>query len=188
MTEAVDSVRKSEHRQLQAKGDETLKRTKYLWLYSEENLPESSRAKFAVLRALHLKTGRAWAIKESLRDLWDYRRKGWVLRHWRHWYFWATHSRLKPVVTVARMIHGHLDNVLGIVAFRGPEAVYKVDSLGSATVTSRAVQLPVAYIIVPDRSALQFMAELSTRIPAQCDSAPPASAASPIGPLCGAAP
>jgi transposase len=112
MTEAVDQVRKSEHRRLQAEGDETLKGTKYLWLYSEENLPEASRERFAALRALHLKTGRAWAIKESLRDLWSYRRRGWALRHWRHWYFWATHSRLPPVVKVARMIHGHLENVL----------------------------------------------------------------------------
>jgi transposase len=112
MTEAVDQVRKGEHRRLQAQGDGTLKRTKYLWLYSEENLPESAREKFAALRALHLKTGRAWAIKESLRDLWGYRRKGWALRHWRRWYFWATHSRLQPVVKVARMIRGHLDNVL----------------------------------------------------------------------------
>ena len=39
-------------------------------------------------------------------------RKGWALRHWKHWYFWATHSRLKPVVKVARMIQGHLDNVV----------------------------------------------------------------------------
>ena len=112
MTEAVDAVRKWEHRRLHAEGDETLKRTKYLWLYSEENLPESAAETFAALRALHLKTGRAWAIKESLRDLWDYRRRGWALRHWRHWYFWATHSRLKPVIEVARMIHGHLENVL----------------------------------------------------------------------------
>ena len=112
MLDAVDQVRKGEHRQLQAQGDETLKRTKYLWLYSRENLPEKSREKFAALRALHLKTGRAWAIKESLRDLWEYRRKGWALRHWRHWYFWATHSRLPPVVKVARMIRDHLDNVL----------------------------------------------------------------------------
>src|SRR5271157_3378464 len=62
--------------------------------------------------ALHLKTGRAWAIKESLRDLWAYQRKGWALRHWKRWYFWATHSRLKPVVKVARMIQGHFDNVM----------------------------------------------------------------------------
>jgi transposase len=112
MTEAVDQVRKGEHRRLQAEGDETLKRTKYLWLYSQENLPESLRERFAALRALHLKTGRAWAIKESLRELWGYRRKGWAMRHWRRWYFWATHSRLQPVVKVARMIHEHLDNVL----------------------------------------------------------------------------
>jgi transposase len=112
MTEAVDTVRKWEHRRLQAEGDETLKKTKYLWLYSEENLPESAAEKFAALRGLHLKTGRAWAIKESLRDLWEYRRRGWAMRHWRHWYFWATHSRLKPVIKVARMIHGRLENVL----------------------------------------------------------------------------
>ena len=112
MLEAVDEVRKREHGLLKAEGDETLKGTKYLWLFSEENLPEPSRERFAALRALHLKTGRAWAIKESLRDLWAYRRKGWALRHWKRWYFWATHSRLKPVVEVARMIERHLDNVL----------------------------------------------------------------------------
>jgi transposase len=112
LTEAVDQVRKEEHRRLQAAGDESLKGTKYLWLFSEENLPEPSRERFAALRALQLKTGRAWAVKESLRDLWDYQRKGWALRHWKHWYFRATHSRLKPVVKVARMIRGHLDNVL----------------------------------------------------------------------------
>jgi transposase len=112
MTEAVDAVRKWEHRRLQAEGDDTLKKTKYLWLNSEENLPESCRERFAALRELHLKTGRAWAIKESLRDLWEYRRRGWALRHWRHWYFWATHSRLTPVIEVARMIRDHLDNIL----------------------------------------------------------------------------
>jgi transposase len=112
MTEAVDKVRKQEHRLLQEQGDDSLKGTKYLWLFSEENLPEDWDEWLARLQALHLKTGRAWALKEALRDLWGYQRKGWALRHWKHWYFWATHSRLEPVVKVARMIHGHLDNVL----------------------------------------------------------------------------
>jgi transposase len=112
MLEAVDDVRKREHSVFKAEGDETLKGTKYLWLFSEENLPEPSRERFAALRGLHLKTGRAWAIKESLRDLWAYRRKGWALRHWKRWYFWATHSRLKAVIEVARMIERHLENIL----------------------------------------------------------------------------
>jgi transposase len=112
MTEAVDQVRRKEHRLLQAEGDDTLKSTKYLWLTSQENLTASRAEKLAGLRALRLKTGRSWAIKEELRDLWEFRHKGWALRHWRRWYFWATHSRLQPVVRVARMIQGHLENVL----------------------------------------------------------------------------
>lgn len=112
MLEAVDAVRKAEHRRLLADGDETLKRTKYFWFFSKENFPEEHAARFAQLKRLHLKTGRAWAIKESLRDLWNYRRKGWARRHWQAWYNWATHSGLKPVVKVARMIKSHLANVL----------------------------------------------------------------------------
>ena len=62
--------------------------------------------------SLHLKTGRAWAIKESLRDLWHYRRKGWGLRHWRPGTSGRRTRALKPVVKVARMIRAHLANVL----------------------------------------------------------------------------
>jgi transposase len=112
MNQAVDAVRKQEHRRLQAQGDATLKRSKYLWLFAEENLPDRYAEWFARLRHLHLQTGRAWAIKESLRDLWNYQRKGWALRHWQEWYFWATHSRLPPVVKVARMLKRNLANVL----------------------------------------------------------------------------
>jgi transposase len=112
MTAAVDDVRKAEHRRLLAEGDETLKRTKYLWLFSAENLPEHYTEWFARLKAMNLKTSRAWAIKESLRELWSYRRKGWAKRFWKKWYFWATHSKLQAVVKVARMLHSHLDQVL----------------------------------------------------------------------------
>ena len=101
MNEAVDKVRKTEHRRLQAEGDDTLQRTKYLWLYAEENLPEPHQKWFARLKAMHLQTGRAWAIKESLRHLWSYQRKGWARRFWKKWHFWATHSRLRPVILVA---------------------------------------------------------------------------------------
>jgi transposase len=112
MLEAVDSVRKAEHRILQSEDDDTLKGTKYFWFFSEENLPEEYAERFAHLRRLHLKTGRAWAIKESLRDLWNYQSKGWARRHWQAWHTWAIRSRLKPVVKVARMIKAHLENVL----------------------------------------------------------------------------
>jgi transposase len=111
MNDAVDRVRKSEQRRLQARGDDVLKGTKYLWLFAAEDVPASRAEAFAALRARPLETGRAWELKEALRRLWDYRRGGWARRYWRRWYFRATHSRLAPVTRAARTIQGHVDNV-----------------------------------------------------------------------------
>ena len=116
MVESVDTVRKREHRALSAEGLDLLAGSKYLWLYSHENLPERHKERFAALKATNLKTGRAWAIKESLRALWHYRRLGWARRFYKRWYFWATHSRLTPVIDVARMINRHLQGVLNYFA------------------------------------------------------------------------
>jgi transposase len=118
LTTAVDTVRKQENRALAAVGDKSLAGSKYLWLYSAENLPERHRARFTALRAADLKTGRAWAIKESLRHFWEYRLRGWGLRHWRSWYFWATHSRLRPVIDAARTLKRHEAGLLSYFAHR----------------------------------------------------------------------
>lgn len=118
LTTAVDTVRKAENRALAAAGDKSLAGSKYLWLYSAENLPERHRARFTALRAADLKTGRAWAIKESLRHFWAYRMRGWGLRHWRSWYFWATHSRLQPVIDAARTLKRHEAGLLSYFAHR----------------------------------------------------------------------
>jgi transposase len=112
LCKAVDTVRKQEHRELMASGDETLKGSKYLWLYSRENVPERRRDEFDALKRKDLKVGRAWAIKESLRRLWHYvyPASGW--KFWKRWYFWATHSRLEPIRKAAETVHRHIDNIL----------------------------------------------------------------------------
>ena len=109
---AVDTVRKQEHRDLMASGDETLKGSKYLWLYSRENVPERRRDEFAALKRRELKVGRAWALKETLRRLWHYvyPASGW--KFWKRWYFWATHSQLEPMRQAAETIRRHIDNIV----------------------------------------------------------------------------
>jgi transposase len=118
MGKAVDTVRKAENRRLRAVGDDALVGTKYLFLYSAENLPERHGERFGALRNSDLKTARAWAIKEDLRWLWDYVRRAWAEKHWQRWYFWATHSRLQPVVEVAKMIKRHLSGVMAFFSHR----------------------------------------------------------------------
>jgi transposase len=109
---AVDTVRKQEHRDLMASGDETLKGSKYLWLYSRENIPKRRHDEFAALRRQELKVGRAWAIKEALRRLWHYvyPASGW--KFWKRWYGWATHSRLEPMRKAAETIRRHIANIV----------------------------------------------------------------------------
>ena len=111
MTKAVDQVRKAENQKLSLEGDERLKKTKYLWLTTEENLSEKQRPRFAALKDSDLKTARAWGIKENLRNLWTYATPGWAKRFFKEWYGWATRSRLEPVKKVAAMIQRRLENV-----------------------------------------------------------------------------
>ena len=113
MTNAVDTVRKQEHREfLRAGADSPLTGTKYVWLYSDERRPAHHAETFATLQALNLKVGRAWAIKEALRTLWTYRQTAAVKRFFTRWYAWAVRSRLEPVKQVAATLKRHLEGVL----------------------------------------------------------------------------
>ena len=111
VADAVDKVRKREHRALMDEGNDILKGTKYLWLWNEENIPPYRRAEFEHLRSLDLKVCRARAIKDNLRNLWDYHREGWMRKYFSRWYFWATHCRLRPVIKAAKTLKSHIDNI-----------------------------------------------------------------------------
>lgn len=109
---AVDTVRKQQHRTLLKRGDPVLKGTKYLWLYGAENLPVHRREEFERLRKACGEMGRAWAIKESLREIWNCSDRTEALLFWRRWYGWAVRSRLSPIKAAAKTVKSHLRNVL----------------------------------------------------------------------------
>ncbi len=113
ITTAVDLVRKEEHRALlRETGASVLTGSKYLWLYAEEHLSPKHVLAFAPLKALNLKVGRAWAIKEALRSLWSYRQPAAARRFFRRWYGWARRSQLEPIRRVAATLQRHLEGVL----------------------------------------------------------------------------
>lgn len=112
MTDSVDKVRRDENKQLHGAGDDRLVGSRYFWLYGRENVPDPHQVRFDALRNANLKTARAWAIKEQLRDLCDQPTLEGGQAWWTGWFWWASHSRLEPVKKVARMIKAHLPNVL----------------------------------------------------------------------------
>lgn len=132
--EAVDQVRKQEHRALNEKGHSILTGTRYIWLYAGENLPERYWNQFRQLKDSDLKTARAWAIKENIRHLWDYKSLAWAEKYWKKWYFWATHSQLEPIKKAAKTLKNHL---YGIMNFFG----HRISNAGAEGINSRIQML-----------------------------------------------
>ena len=118
VTDAVDKVRKQESKALAEVGDERLKGTRYLWLTNFENLSERRQHEFEAVKWINLKTGRAWSLKESLRPFWDYRQEWRARAYFRRWYYWATHSRLAPMISAAKTLNRHLKNILTYIKHR----------------------------------------------------------------------
>ncbi len=135
MNEAVDKVRQQEHKMLSGKGKSILKGTKFIWLYAQENMPSSYLEDFRSLKSTDLKTARAWAIKENLRNLWWYRTEAWAEKFWKRWYSWAIRSRLAPVKKTARTLKDHLYGILSYCKHRITNAM--TESINSKIETLR---------------------------------------------------
>jgi transposase len=106
--QAVDQLRRQEHRALQAEGKGWLAGTKCDWLRHPDRFTLAAwRAFVDFARRTKLKTGRAWALKEMLMTLWGYRYPGAADRHFTAWYQWAVRSRLEPKKRPARMLKRH---------------------------------------------------------------------------------
>jgi transposase len=110
--EAVDKVRRAEHKALKREGNDRLTGTRYLWLTKAKNLSEERAATFEELKKAKLKTSRAWAIRDLFDDFWEQPGEYTGRAFFSDWYAWASRCRLKPLVKVAKMLKRHLDRIV----------------------------------------------------------------------------
>ena len=113
--DALDKVRRREHRALVAQGENTLTGSKYAWLTNAENMSTAQRERFVALRDSTLKTARAWAIKDMAMQLWHYRSRTWAKKGWDRWLSWALRCRLPPMRAVALTIKRQLWGVINAI-------------------------------------------------------------------------
>jgi transposase len=97
-------------------GNDRLKGTRYLWLKKELSL--SKQWYRTALANSGLKVGRTWAIKEAIIDLWDHTNLEDARQHFKCWYYWATHSRLNPIIRVAKLMMKRLEGILNYLRSR----------------------------------------------------------------------
>ena len=106
INQAVDEVRRAEQ-----KSRAELKKSRYLWLKNPRNLSERQRAQLDNLSASNLKTGRAYRIRLAFQELYLQPAKN-AEAFLKKWYWWATHSRLPPMIEAARMVKRHWNGIL----------------------------------------------------------------------------
>lgn len=113
MNEAVDEVRREEQ-----SVNQLLRKTRYIWLKNPENLTEKQLNELGSLKDMNLKTSRAYDLKMSLAGFWNHYNPEVAASYLKRWYFWATHSRLTPVINAAKTMKRHWDGILNYIESR----------------------------------------------------------------------
>jgi transposase len=105
---AVDEVRRREQ-----KTRPELKASRYAWLFNPENLTEEYEHLLEQLQMpkLNLKTARAYQMRLNFMELYD-QDPAFAEDYLKRWYYWATHSRLEPMIKVAKTLKNHWEGVL----------------------------------------------------------------------------
>jgi transposase len=110
LNEAVDQTRREESAKLAAEGDDTLKRTRYLWLHGQT--PEDQKERFEELLETNLRTAKAWAYKEQMVEFWQQPDADAGNAFFQQWYRSVMHSRLPKMKKVAKSLKTHLSGLL----------------------------------------------------------------------------
>lgn len=108
VNDAVDSVRREEQKE-----HPELTRSRYAWLKNPKNLTQKQADKLnsLIVKKLNLKTSRAYHIKLNFQEIFNQPIDA-AEPLLKKWFFWATHSRLQPIIDAAYTIKRHWNGVL----------------------------------------------------------------------------
>jgi transposase len=109
--EAMDKVRKREYARLSGADRRFIKGQKYTLLSHWENLALEGRQALKLLFKANRRLNKAYLLKESFGQLWDYRTPGWARRFFANWRGALRWQRLEPFQKFARMIEAHWDGI-----------------------------------------------------------------------------
>jgi len=112
LNNAVDQVRRSEHKHLLKDGDESLTKTKYLFLKTPDAWKKEEKKRFKALLAQEFEVGKAWSLKEMFRHFWEYKREWCAARFFDKWYTQVEETKLKPLIKAAKTLKNHLEGLL----------------------------------------------------------------------------
>jgi transposase len=113
MNKALDEVRSEESHRMKREGQEpVLKKSRWLLLKREENLASEQRFRLRDLLRYNLKTVRAYLLKETFQQLWEYNSTAWAAKFLDQWCRQTMRSRIEPMKKIARSLRKHRELIL----------------------------------------------------------------------------
>ena len=165
LTDGVDRVRRAEQTVLRGQGDARLTGTRFIWIKRPSKRRPSEELRIHQLSRAGFKVGRAWALKEAATRLWAYRYRGWALKYFKYWYFWATHSRLKPMIRVAKTMKRYLPWILNYLrqAMR-VDAYHAQNGVFPGTLKDAGSSVPGMQYFVMGANRYELIATIGTEV------------------------
>ena len=109
INEAVDKVRRQE-----VSTHKLLTGTRYIWLKNYNNLTVKQKQTLAsfTMSNMNMKTMRAYNIRQAFQDIYQATSQEEFTTYLKKWYYWATHSKLEPIIKAAKMVKRHWEGIL----------------------------------------------------------------------------
>ncbi len=132
INKALDEVRASEHRRMQAAGREPLlTKTRWLLLKRPENLTEKQEPRLRELVQYNLQSVRAYLLKEEFQLLWTYISPAWAGKFIDRWTTRVMRSRIEPLKREALTIRRHKPLILNWFKAKGAFSSGVVEGLNN---------------------------------------------------------
>jgi transposase len=113
--EALDKIRKAEYARLSEKDRQFVKGQKYTLLSHWKNLSVEGKVALKTLFKANKRLNKAYLLKESFSQLWEYKSEGWARRFFDHWRSSLKWQRLEPFEEFAKMIESHWDGIASYI-------------------------------------------------------------------------
>lgn len=119
-SDALDEVRRALVRELADTPEQAaaVKNTRWALLRDSSNLLPEERQRLSSVQTTNRPLYRAYLLKETLVRALDYLQPKRAHQALLEWMAWASHSRLRPFVRVARTIRAHLSGILAYIRSR----------------------------------------------------------------------
>ena len=140
LSKALDTVRKQEYARLSGADRRFIKGQKYNLLSRWENLHQKGREALKLLLRVNKRLHKAYLLKESFGQLWDYQTPGWALHFFDDWCDALKWQRLRPYEKFAWLVQDHWDGIVSYCHANNKVALGFVEGLNNKirTIQKRA--------------------------------------------------